>query len=424
VTGQVRADDVVAVEADPNAGDLRTPGHAAEPAYTRRYDRRVARTSDVAVLGAGIVGLATAYALRNRGASVHIYERATPGAGQSGGDSRVFRHAHDDLRLIDFAREGRGIYREWQDEFGVELVSGDGVLSLGPAALRRLPLLQRAGVDAVEVGPDELAERMPLLERFEGSAIFDAEGGSIRAAAAVAALVDRLGHSLVVDDVVALWPTGRATIEVRCAGGRGEHGAVVVCAGTNTASLARGLGVSIPVEVSLHGRVSFGTRGEEPPRIACLLDGSDAFGEPGVYGAPSPDLSQFSLGVNGAAAAREDASLLCPSALGLITDRATAYVRRALPGLDPQPVGYRHCWVTELPWHDDAIGVWEAEGILFAAGANLYKHAPALGQALAGAALDGRLDDRLHPGAHLGAPLERAPVGGAAAQRSSFSSSS
>ena len=369
----------------------------------------------MAVLGAGIVGLATAHALRERGATVHVYERGTPGAGQSGGDSRVFRHAHDDPRLIDFARQSRRIYREWEDELDLELVSGDGVVSLGPAALRRLPLLQRAGVDAAEVGAGELAGRMPLLERFDGPAIFDADGGAIRAAAAIAALTDRLADSLVLDEVVTLWPTGRETIEVRTAGARGEHGAALVCTGSGTASLARGLGVSIPIELSLHGRVSFEVDGTAPPRVACLLDGSDAFGEPGTYGAASPGSTGFSLGVNGGAAAREDASLLFPSALASVTDRAAAYVQRALPGLAPEPVGYRHCWVTELPWHEDAIGVWEADKILFLAGGNLFKHAPALGRALAEATLEDRLDDQLRPAARLGEALEHAPAPPAAA---------
>ena len=80
---------------------------------TKSSDRTLG-DMDVAVVGAGIVGLATAYELVRGGATVTVYERGEPGNGQSGGDSRIFRHAHDDPRLIAFAVEARAIWREWE----------------------------------------------------------------------------------------------------------------------------------------------------------------------------------------------------------------------------------------------------------------------------------------------------------------------
>ena len=44
---------------------------------------------EIAVIGAGIVGLATAYALSERGVGASVYEGGVPGNGQSGGESRI-----------------------------------------------------------------------------------------------------------------------------------------------------------------------------------------------------------------------------------------------------------------------------------------------------------------------------------------------
>lgn len=46
--------------------------------------------ADIGVIGAGIVGLSTAYALLSAGESVRVYERGLPGNAQSGGEARFF----------------------------------------------------------------------------------------------------------------------------------------------------------------------------------------------------------------------------------------------------------------------------------------------------------------------------------------------
>jgi sarcosine oxidase len=360
--------------------------------------------ADIGVVGAGIVGRCTAFGLRERGASVQVYESGVPGRGQSAGETRIFRHAHDDPRLVAFARESRAMWNEWADRFGVELVSDDGAVAIGPAVERRLALLEDAGVPAQAIGPSELSERLPQLARREGPAMLDEAGGALRVRAAIGALTAQLGDGLVGDEVISLRPTGWGTVEVRGVGVRAEHARVVVCAGRGTARLARGVGLALPVRPGAHARVTFDVR-DHSDRLACLQDATGDFGA-AAYASALPGNQRYAVGLSEFVGVRDDGSLIDPSSLAALANRASAYVQRALPGLDPQPVDYVHCWVTELPWGDDAIAVWEADEILFVAGHNLFKHAPALGRALARAALGEPLAAQLRPESTLGLPRE------------------
>jgi sarcosine oxidase len=336
-----------------------------------------------------------------------------PGNGQSGGESRIFRHTHQDPRLIQLAREARGVWREWEDRFGRELLSGDGVVALGPMVEARLALLDADGaVRARRIDASELAERLPLLAPYDGPAMLDEDGGAIRTMATFAALQQALDGRVIHDEVLSVRPTVHDTVELRAGGASGEYARVVVCAGRGTAALARGTGLSLPLRQSAHVRLTYSVRTPPPRRLACLLDGSGHFGEPNAYADPLPGNAAYAVGVD-QTHAREDGSVIDPAGLDDVAVRTSAYVAGALPGLEPRPIGVRHCWVTELPWSPDGFAVWRAGGLLILAGNHLFKHAPALGRRLAEAALAEGVPAMLRPDAQLGAELS----GGAATTR-------
>ena len=312
----------------------------------------------VAVVGAGIVGLATAYELVRRGAAVTVYERGAPGGGQSGGESRIFRHVHDDPRLVALAVESLARWREWEARLGVELVAPVGVVAVGPAVERRFELLREAGVRA------RMTDTRVLPILAAGPVLLDEDGGVIWTTAAVRALVAALGDAIVADEVIEVSPSG----EVRAGGFIASYDRVIVCAGRDTAALAGGL--DLPVRVWTHTRHAYPVR--EPGLVACLLDGDH-----GAYGDPLPGGARYAIG-------RGD------------TD-PSGYVAARLPGLEPRAVETRTCWVTELPWGDDAFAVWESGALRFLAGSNLFKHAPSIGHRLAADDLS-----ELSPDARLG----------------------
>jgi sarcosine oxidase len=355
-----------------------------------------------AVVGAGIVGLSTAFALQRRGAEVTVLEAGSPGSGQSAGQSRIFRHAHADSRLIEQVVRSRVLWARWEEELGVELIASDGAVAIGDAvpdkaeALAGFPgapvrLLDRAG----------LSEHLPVLAGYDGPAMLDVRGGAIRTRAAVAALSDRLAGALVADHVLAVRRLGDGSVEVRTGTDARAYDHVVLSAGRGTAGLARGVGLELPVDLGAHVRLTFEVEDPRGP-LPTFQDGSGAFGETGVYASPYPDPRYYGVGLSSATPAHADGGVADPEALADLADRTVAYVGRALPGLRPEPVDHVHCWVTLLPWGEDGVGVWSEGGVTALAGHNLFKQAPVLGEALAETALTGDVPAAWHHTARLG----------------------
>jgi sarcosine oxidase len=298
---------------------------------------------------------------------------AAPGSGQSAGRTRVFRHGHDDERLVRLAVRARVEWERLEQELGARLLGRQGVLICGPNVGERAAAFEAAGVPARLVDRDNQAAALPVLDPPEDQALLDELGGSIDVRAAVDGLAGALGERHVQAQVFELDAEADddGSVLLRTSEGIWSAGRVIVCAGAQVHALARPLGLDVPLQIELHTRASFRVREPGPP-LGCLQDRSNAHGEV-VYAAPMPDGLEYAIGLGAEHEPPVDEAL----------DRLRAYAARAMPGLDPEPASVRLCRTSILPWGADAFAVWRTGAVDVLAGANLFKFAPLIGELLA-----------------------------------------
>ncbi|NUT54542.1 MAG: FAD-dependent oxidoreductase [Thermoleophilia bacterium] len=146
--------------------------------------------TEIVVVGAGVMGLATARALARSGRDVVVCEQFELGhaRGSSHGTSRIVRLSYPEARWVRLAQESYPLWRELEAERGQTLLELRGTLDLGDWEPNR-DALAACGV------PFEVLERTELERRFAISAdvgLFQADGGIVRADRALAALADGL----------------------------------------------------------------------------------------------------------------------------------------------------------------------------------------------------------------------------------------
>ena len=85
---------------------------------------------EVAVVGAGVHGLAAARALARSGAGVTIYEQfeLDNTRGSSHGGSRIFRLSYPETDWVRLAQESYGGWRDLERETGEQLLELSGII--------------------------------------------------------------------------------------------------------------------------------------------------------------------------------------------------------------------------------------------------------------------------------------------------------
>jgi glycine/D-amino acid oxidase-like deaminating enzyme len=210
----------------------------------------------VAVVGAGIVGCATAYELARRGVSVHLVDSGEVSGGTTGlGEGNVLCCDKRPGAELGLAQLGLALYDELEellgDEAGIRrkgaLVVHTGAASWESEA-ERIEALRAAGTECELLDPQELLAAEPELrgELLGGSSFpRDLQCAPRAIARGLARAAQGLGASV---------EPGRAAEAVSVEGGRvtGVDGiaadAVVIAAGAWSAPLARSAGLELPIE--------------------------------------------------------------------------------------------------------------------------------------------------------------------------------
>jgi D-hydroxyproline dehydrogenase subunit beta len=214
-------------------------------------------TRDVAVLGAGIVGCATAYELARRGLSVTLLDRAGVSEGTTGlGEGNVLCSDKDAGPELDLAIAGMGVFDELERLIGAPArIRRKGALVVHPdertwaGEPERAARLRAAGVDARLVDADEVRGLEPRLTGVVCGATFapgDLQCDPRAIARALATLAIEHGAEVLTGVEAAAIEPGRG-LRLRD-GSLLAAREVVLAAGPWSAPLAASAGLHLPLE--------------------------------------------------------------------------------------------------------------------------------------------------------------------------------
>jgi sarcosine oxidase len=204
---------------------------------------------DIVVVGAGVMGLATAHALRAAGRDVLVLERFRQGHrhGSSHGATRIFRLAYPEPRWVRLAQEALAGWRALEAESGAELLSLVGLVELvRDVSESSREALASLGVPSRELSLQALEDEFGIRAPRGFAALFQPDAGIVQAERARAAFATGVPVREGVR-VLALEP-GRGGVRLETDVGLLGAGAVVVTAGAWARPLLAAAGVDLEVQ--------------------------------------------------------------------------------------------------------------------------------------------------------------------------------
>ena len=141
-------------------------------------------------MGAGVMGLATAWALARAGRSVVVCEQFEVGHanGSSHGGSRIIRLSYPEERWVRLAQEAYPLWQELEAGWGRALLDQPGTIDLGDWQAHR-DALAACGAPFEVLDRAETGRRFPLRLENGETVLFQPDGGIVYADLALQALL-------------------------------------------------------------------------------------------------------------------------------------------------------------------------------------------------------------------------------------------
>jgi sarcosine oxidase len=356
--------------------------------------RLVATDVDVVIIGAGLMGAASAWSVAGTGRSVVLLEQypSVHSNGSSHGSARIVRRAYSDGLYVQLTGRAFELWRELEVQSSTPLLRMLGGIDFGARRdLREIARLLAESKVEHEVLPAAEAEaRWPGM-RFRGEVLFHSQAGTLDSEAAVGAFLAMAGTR------GANARAGVAATGIELGDSGAESGAIVTCSdGTRlrctTVVVAAGawvpevLGklVSLPPLRITQQQIFHFPRLDPtaPPWPSVITEDERAIYHlaGGRDGGPGDDrkIGEHDAGRTTTAAGRD--GIVDPAS----RERVIDYVTNWLPGLEPNPRGEATCLYTETPSEDfilDRVGPLVVCSPCSGHGA---KFAPLIGELVAG----------------------------------------
>ena len=338
----------------------------------------------VIVIGAGVMGAATAYALARRGQPVVLIEQFFIGhkRGSSHGASRIFRLSYPDPMYVSMAQQALPLWRALEGESGEPLLMTTGGVDTGTALAEHAAALTACGA------PFELLEGAKLNSRVQGlhlppdqTALFQPDAGVVAADRAVAVFARRAAArgAEVQEGVKALSVEQHdGWSEVRTNKGRLSARAVVVTAGAWAVGLLDEAAIELAVRPTRE-TIAYFRLDAVPPTVV-------DWAEPAVYALASPGHG-IKAGEHRAGPTVDPDEEGPPDQASIA--RLRAWVAERYPDADPDPHHAETCLYTNTPDNDFDL---ERHGDIVVGSpcsGHGFKFAPLIGERLADLALHG-----------------------------------
>ncbi|HWE56736.1 MAG TPA: N-methyl-L-tryptophan oxidase [Acidimicrobiales bacterium] len=343
------------------------------------------RVCDVVVIGAGVMGSATAWWLARAGRDVVLLEQFEAGhvRASSHGSTRIFRLAYPDAGYIEMARSALPLWRELEEDAGVELLVTTGGIDYGAAeSVRSLAdALQRTAVPHDVIDPSDAAARWPGFA-FAGPVLYQPDAGRLWADEAVRALHRQAGtYGAAVrfeEPVRAVVPANDDQVLVTTDADEYRARVAVVTAGAWVSSLLTGV-VELPILTVTREQVfHFPTRLDGDAGWPSYIHHSSGF----IYGLQGHGDEGIKVAEHhrGAITTADGRSFAIDQAG---RQRVVNHVRTNMPGLDPTPTSATTCLYTTTA---DESFVIERHGPIVVGSpcsGHGFKFAPLIGRHLA-----------------------------------------